>query len=83
MSYSLQPHRLHSPWNSPDPSTGVGSLSLLQAIFSTQGLNPGLPHCRWILYLLSHQGSPPGKFSEENIICMTEYKMTSYNSTYE
>ena len=27
-------------------------------IFSTQGLNPGLPHCRWILYHLSHQGSP-------------------------
>ena len=38
--------------------TGVGSLSLLQGIFPTQGLNPGLPHCRWILYLLSHQGSP-------------------------
>ena len=32
--------------------------SLLQGIFSTQGLNPGLPHCRWILYCLSHQGSP-------------------------
>ena len=25
---------------------------------STQGLNPGLPHCRWILYHVSHQGSP-------------------------
>ena len=33
-----------------------GSLSLLQGIFLTQGLNPGLPHCRWILYQLSHQG---------------------------
>ena len=39
-------------------NTGVGSLSLLQWIFSTQGLNPGLPHCRQILYQLSHQGSP-------------------------
>ena len=38
--------------------TGVGSLSLLQGIFPTQGLNPGLPHCRRILYHLSHQGSP-------------------------
>ena len=34
------------------------SLSLLQEIFSTQGSNPGLPHCRGILYQLSHQGSP-------------------------
>ena len=36
---------------------GVGSLSLLQGIFPTHGLNLGLPHCRWILYQLSHQGS--------------------------
>ena len=49
---------LYSPWNSPGQSTGVGSLSLLQGIFLTQGLNPGLPHCRWILYQLSHKGSP-------------------------
>ena len=45
-------------WNSPDFNTGVGSLSLFQEIFPTQGLNPGLPHCRWILYQLSCQGSP-------------------------
>ena len=32
--------------------------SLLQGIFPTQGSNPGLPHCRWILYQLSHKGSP-------------------------
>ena len=44
--------------NSPGQNTGVGSLSLLQGIFSTHGLNPGLPHCRQILYQLSHQGSP-------------------------
>ena len=37
--------------------TGVGSLSLLQGIFPTQGLNPGLPHCRWILYQVSYQGN--------------------------
>ena len=38
--------------------TGVGSLFLLQGIFPTQGSNPGLPHCRWIPYQLSHKGSP-------------------------
>ena len=36
---------------------GVGSLSLLQGIFPTQGLNPGLAHCRWTLYQLHHKGS--------------------------
>jgi len=39
-------------------NTGVGSLSLLQGIFPTHGLNPGLLHCRQILYQLSHQESP-------------------------
>ena len=48
----------YSPWNSPGQNTGVGSLSLLQGIFPTQGSNPGLLHCRWILYQLSHKGSP-------------------------
>ena len=38
-------------------SPGVGCHSLLQGIFPTQELNPDLPHCRWILYRLSHQGS--------------------------
>ena len=45
-------------WNSPGQNTGVGSLSLLQGIFLTQGSNPSLPHCRRILYQLSHKGSP-------------------------
>ena len=56
MSESLWPHGLYSPWNSPGQNTGVGSLSLLQGIFPTQGSNPGLLHCRQILYQLSHQG---------------------------
>ena len=47
-----------SPRNSPGQNIGVGSSSLLQGIFPTQGLNPGLPHCRQILYQLSHKGSP-------------------------
>ena len=46
------------PWNSLGQNTGVGSLSLLQGIFPTQGSNPGLLNCRRILYQLSHQGSP-------------------------
>ena len=55
---SLRPHGLYSPWNSPAQNTGMGSLSLLQGIFPTHGSNPGLPHCGWILYHLSHKGSP-------------------------
>jgi len=58
ISDSLRPHGLYCPWNSPGQNTGVGSLSLLQGIFPTQRLNPGLPHCRQILYQLSHKGSP-------------------------
>ena len=46
------------PWDSPSKNTGVGSHSLLQGIFLIQRLNPGLLHCRQILYHLSHQGSP-------------------------
>ena len=61
-SCSLWPHGLYSPWNSPGqdtvPSFQNISLSRLQGIFPTQGLNPGLPHCRQILYQLSHKGNP-------------------------
>ena len=52
------PHGLYSPWHSPGQNTGEVTLSLLQGIFPTQGSKPGLPHCRWILYQLSHKGSP-------------------------
>ena len=44
--------------DSPGKNTGMGSHALLQGIFPIQGLSPGLPHCWWILYHLSHQGSP-------------------------
>ena len=43
VSNSLQ-LELYSPWNSPGQNTGVGSLSLLQGIFSTQRSNPHLLH---------------------------------------
>ena len=57
MSDSSRPHGLWSPRDSPGQNSGLGSLSLLQWIIPTQGLNPGLPHGRWMLYQLSHKGS--------------------------
>ena len=47
----------------------LGSLSLLQGIFPTQGSSPGLPHCRQILYQLSHKGSQDHR---HNINCCTD-----------
>ena len=63
VSHSLWPHepqptRLLCPWNFPGTNTGVGSYSLLQGIFLTQGLNLSLLHGRQILYHPSHQVSP-------------------------
>ena len=62
VSDSLQPHglkptRLLCPWDFPGKNTRVGCHFLLQGIFPTQGWNPGLLHCRQMLYHLSHQGS--------------------------
>ena len=61
MSDSLGPMNCSPPGSSVHgdslcKNTGVGCHAFLQGIFPTQGLNPGLPHCRWILYHLSHQG---------------------------
>ena len=58
VSDSLRPHGLYNPWNSPGQNTGVSRLSLLQGIFSTQGSNPGLLHCRQIPYQLSLELTP-------------------------
>ena len=52
------PWTIHSPWNSPGQNTRVSSHSLLQAIVPSQGSNPGLPHCKQILYQLSQHRSP-------------------------
>ena len=52
MSDSFDPMD-YSPWNSLGWNTGVGSLSCLQGLVPTQGSNPGIPHCRQILYQLS------------------------------
>ena len=46
------------PWDPPGNNTGVGSHAFLQGIFLTQGSNPGLLNCRWVLHCLSHQGNP-------------------------
>ena len=58
VSDSLRPHGLYSPLNSPGQNTGLGSLSLLQGIFPTQGLNPFLLYWQMDSLQLSHQGSP-------------------------
>ena len=57
-SPALQAYSLPSEPPGKPMNTGVGSLSLLQEIFPTQGSNPGLLHCRQILNQLSYQGSP-------------------------
>ena len=68
MSNSLRPHGLYPTTllclcDFPGKSTGVGCHFLLQGIFPTQGSNPGLPHCRQMLYHLSHQGSNRNEIS--------------------
>ena len=81
MSDSLRPQGLYSPWNSPGQNTGMGSLSLLQGIFPTQGSNPGLLHCRRILYHLNHKVSLLGLgslyrefFKIMNLILLFEFE---------
>ena len=54
----MTPWTPFSPWNSPYQNARVGILSLLHGIFPTLGSNPGLLHCRWILYQLSYKRSP-------------------------
>ena len=61
--YGLSPARLLCPWDSSGKNTRVDCHFLIQGIFSTQGSNPGLLHCRQILYLLHHEGSPNQLYS--------------------
>ena len=68
---TLQPHeptRLLCPWDFQGKNTGVGCHFLLQEIFPTQGLNPGLPHCRQMLYLLSHRGSHTSISGSQSVV---------------
>ena len=68
----LQPHGLwRSLWNSPGQNTGVGYHALLQGVFPTQGLNPGLPYCRWILYWATGElKSPCCTLQPENLFIL-------------
>ena len=64
--------------DSPGQDTGMVCHFLLQGIFPTQGLNPGLPHCRRILYHLSHQGIPTMDYTSRTLTpgwlgCEEEY----------
>ena len=83
-----------TPWNSPGQNTGVGSLSLLQGIFPTQGSKSGLPHCRQILYQLSHREAqeywsgwpipPPGDLPNPGIQpSLLHYRQTLYQLSYQ
>ena len=58
--------RLLHPWNFPGKNTGVGCHFLFQGIFPTQGSNPGLPHCRQMLYQLTHGEAPKKKTKNLN-----------------
>ena len=88
--HRLQPTRLLCAWDSPGKNTGVGCHALLQGIFPIQGSNPGLPHCRQILYHLSHQGSlvfvlifiSVLKFNVIEVFIMTHYiqRLTLFSS---
>ena len=80
VSDSLWPHGLDSPRNSPGQNTGVGSHSLFQGIFPIQGSNPGL-YCRWILYQLSHQGSP-GRFLFSFSCCLVTKSFPTFLPPY-
>ena len=70
------------PWDSPGKNIEVGSHSLLQGIFPTYRLNPGLLHYKQILYLLSHQGNS-SKIEEMEITWVFNDLETSYQSDLE
>ena len=78
VSDSLRPHGLYSPWNSPSQNTGMGSLSFVQGIFPIEESNPSFPHCSWVLYQLSHQGSPVhslvGELRSQKLLGMAKKK---------
>ena len=77
MSDSLQPHGLYSPWNSPGQNTGMGSLSFLHGTFPTQGWNPGLLHCRQILYQLK------GILQKSSVLNLINYQRPRLLSSIE
>ena len=71
-----------NPWSSPGQNAGVGSLSLLQGIFLTQELNPGLLHCRWFLNQLNHKGSPQGKNTQVGSLSLLQWNFPTQESNW-
>ena len=76
IDYSLPGSLVHG--DSPGKNTGVGCHALLQEIVPTQGSNPGLQHCRWILYCLSHQESPTQELNQGLLHCRWILYQLSY-----
>ena len=72
--YRLEPTKLLSSWDSPDKNTGVGCHSLLQGICQFQEQNPGVLHCRQILYPLTHQGSQIFKRFTQALVLRTNWR---------
>ena len=64
--HGLKPTRLLCPWNPPGNNAGIGCQALLQGIFPTEGSNPGLSHCMWILYHLVTRLLYPQNFTGRN-----------------
>ena len=82
-SATLQVDSLLSELPGKHKNIGLSSQSLLQEIFSTQELNPGLLHCRWILYQLSYQGSPfVCVCITKSLLLYTRYKHNTVNQLY-
>ena len=86
MSNSLWPHglkptRLLHPWNFSGKNTGLGCHFLLQGIFMIQGLNPGLLHCRQMLYCLSHQTSTGKECKKKKKKCICRIPETNTTLT--
>ena len=70
--------------DSPGKTIGMGCHALLQGIFPTQRLNPGLPHCMWILQYLSHQGSPgrEGIWSKDCFVQRSWFKVKQEHNVF-
>ena len=58
LSDSLWPQGLYSPWNFPGHNTGVVAFPFSRGSSQPRVWTEGLPHCRRILYQLSHKGKP-------------------------
>ena len=81
MDYNLPGSSVH--WVSQGKKIRVGCHVLFQGTFPSQGWNPCLPHCRWILYQLSHQGSPIKFTDQGKLEYQTQPKTDIYVNLYK